>query len=59
MDKKLKRESRKTGMTKDKERALLSIRELKNSGKSRLTQALEVRKKHNFILKIYIEWRNK
>ena len=44
MDKRLKRESRKTGMTKDKERALQSIRELKNSGKSRLTQALEVSK---------------
>jgi hypothetical protein len=44
MDKKSKRESRKTGMTKDKEKALQSIRELKNSGKSRLAQAMEVSK---------------
>lgn len=49
MDKKSKRESRITGMTKGKERALQSIRELKNSGKSRLTQAMEVSNNSIFI----------
>ena len=44
MDKKLKRESKQTGMTDERRKALNSIRELKNSGKSRLEQAIEVRK---------------
>jgi hypothetical protein len=46
MDKKSKRESRQTGMTDDKLKALKRIRELKNSDKSRLDQAIEVRKKY-------------
>jgi hypothetical protein len=44
MEKKLKRESRQTGMTEGRMKALQSIKELKNSGQSRLQQALQVRK---------------
>lgn len=44
MDKKLKRESKQTGMTDEKLNALKRIKELKKSGKSRLDQAIEVRK---------------
>lgn len=51
MDKKLKRESKQTGMTDERRRALDSIRELKKSGKSRLEQAIEVRK--NFFIFIF------
>lgn len=48
MEKKLKRESRQTGMTEGRKNALISIRELKNSGQSRLQQALQVRKNINY-----------
>ena len=44
MDIKNKRESRQTGMTDDKLKALKSIRELKNSNISRLDQAIQVSK---------------
>ena len=57
MDKKLKRESKQTGMTDERRKALNSIRELKNSGKSRLEQAIEVRKFFLYLL-YFIEWRN-
>lgn len=43
MEKKFKRESKQTGMTDERKKALQSIRELKNSGKSRLQQAIDVR----------------
>ena len=43
MEKKFKRESRQTGMTDERQKALLRIRELKNSGKTRLQQAIDVR----------------
>ncbi len=48
MDKNLKRESRPTGMTEGKKKALELIRELKNSGQSRLQQAIQVRKNINY-----------
>ena len=57
MDKKLRRESKQTGMTDERRKALNSIRELKNSGKSRLEQAIEVRKFFLYLL-YFIEWRN-
>ena len=44
MDKKLKRESKQTGMTDEKLNALKRIQELIKTGKSRLDQAIEVRK---------------
>ena len=43
MEKKFKRESRQTGMSDERQKALLRIRELKNSGKTRLQQAIDVR----------------
>ena len=43
MDRKFKRESKQTGMTEERKKALEAMRELKNSGKSRLNQAIEVR----------------
>jgi hypothetical protein len=46
MEKKFKRESRQTGMTDERQKALLRIRELKNSGKTRLQQAIDVRNKN-------------
>lgn len=45
MNKKSKREIRQTGMTDERLKALAAIRELKNSGMSRLEQAIQVRKK--------------
>ena len=54
MDKKLKRERRQTGMTDKRQEALQRIKELKNSGKSRLQQAIEVRKNIN----IFLGWGN-
>lgn len=43
MERKNKREIRQTGMTDSRKRGLEKIRELKNSGMSRLDQVIQVR----------------
>ena len=53
MDKKNKREIRQTGMTDKRIKALESIRELKNSGLSRLDQAIQVRIINIIYINIY------
>ena len=52
MDKKLKRERRQTGMTDKVQIALQRVKELKNSDKSRLQQAIEVRKNINILYRM-------
>ena len=54
MERKFKRESKQTGMTENRKKALQSILELKNSGQSRLEQAIQVRKKYKYIIKFFI-----
>ena len=57
MDRKFKRESKQTGMTEERKKALEAMRELKNSGKSRLNQAIEVRNNNLNELLIIIFYR--
>ena len=52
MDKKFKRERRQTGMTDKVQIALQRVKELKNSDKSRLQQAIEVRKNINILYRM-------